>query len=29
VIEVILRLPLRPQHDTPDFVARLFNFRNK
>ena len=27
VIEVIPRLPLRPQPGTPDFVAGLFNFR--
>ncbi len=29
VIEVIPRLPLRPQPGTPDFVAGLFNFRGK
>ncbi len=29
VVEVIPRLPLRPQPGTPDFVAGLFNFRGK
>src|SRR5512139_988967 len=29
VIEVIPRLPLRPQSGTPDFIAGLFNFRGK
>jgi len=29
VIEVIPRLPLRPQPGTPDFVAGLFNYRGK
>lgn len=29
VIEIIPRLPLRPEPGTPDFVAGLFNFRGK
>jgi len=29
VVEVIPRLPLRPQPGTPDFVAGLLNFRGK
>jgi chemotaxis-related protein WspB len=29
VIEVIPRLPLRPQPGTPDFVAGLFNYHGK
>jgi chemotaxis-related protein WspB len=29
VIEVVPRLPLRPQPGTPDFVAGLFNFHGK
>ncbi len=29
VLEVIPRLPLRPQPGTPDFVAGIFNFRGE
>lgn len=29
VIEVVPRLPLRPQPGTPDFIAGVFNFRGR